>query len=81
MPKREATPPLDDEFKYYIVYNPYPLHANMVIVEERLAFARWIASCIGPNYLFAIFHKPSVCYMFTLHCGMLYLSYDGARIK
>jgi len=59
MPKREPTPPLDDDLKYFVVNYPYPQHADMKIPEERETFARWIACCIGKDYLFAIYHKPS----------------------
>ncbi|KAI5122339.1 hypothetical protein M0805_002506 [Coniferiporia weirii] len=59
MPKREPTPEPADESKYLIINYPYPLHANMSIESERYLFAHWIASCIGKDFLLAIYHKPS----------------------
>lgn len=60
MPKREPTPPQDDDLKYFVVNYPFPLHANMQIPEERLTFAQWISCSLGQEYLTAIYHKPSV---------------------
>ncbi|KAH9833596.1 uncharacterized protein C8Q71DRAFT_774092 [Rhodofomes roseus] len=44
--------------KYLTVYRPYPMNANMEIEADRMAFAYWIASCIGRDNLLAFFHKP-----------------------
>ena len=62
MPKRAPTPPVDDPTKYYAVYYPYPLHANMEIPEERNAFLRWAASIVGnKDLVLSIAHRPTVC--------------------
>lgn len=62
MVKRVKTPPPpDDEPKYYTVHQPYPINANMEMGQDRIAFARWIASIMGDSdSFFAIYHKPSV---------------------
>lgn len=59
MVKREATPPLEEDCKYFIINYPYPLYANVQVEEERHDLACWIASCIGPQYLAALYYKPS----------------------
>ncbi|KAL5512578.1 hypothetical protein ACEPAG_3231 [Sanghuangporus baumii] len=59
MPKREPTPPLEDDSKFLIINYPFPLHANMTIEKERVELAHWIASCIGQDNLTAIYYKPS----------------------
>ncbi|KAH8103490.1 hypothetical protein BXZ70DRAFT_734076 [Cristinia sonorae] len=60
MPARPRTPsPGPDEPKYLTVVSPYPLHANMELLGDLKQTVYWIASCIGPDPLFAVFHKPS----------------------
>ncbi|EJD08189.1 uncharacterized protein FOMMEDRAFT_16648 [Fomitiporia mediterranea MF3/22] len=59
MPKREPTPELEDDFKYFVVNYPYPLHARMDSISERHELAHWIASCIGKDDLTAVYYKPS----------------------
>ncbi|KAH9927757.1 uncharacterized protein B0H18DRAFT_932180, partial [Fomitopsis serialis] len=44
--------------KYLTVYRPYPMNADMDVEADRMAFAYWIASCIGRENLLAFFHKP-----------------------
>ncbi|KAH8110567.1 hypothetical protein DFH11DRAFT_1690809 [Phellopilus nigrolimitatus] len=59
MVKREGTPPTDDDSKYFTVNYPYPLYVNMISKPERDAFALWIASCIGQEYLVSVYIKNS----------------------
>ncbi|EPQ55261.1 hypothetical protein GLOTRDRAFT_41678 [Gloeophyllum trabeum ATCC 11539] len=62
MPKRVSTPPPDwkSEPKYFTIYQPYPIHANMELDTDRKLLCFWIACILGdPKYLFALFHKPS----------------------
>lgn len=66
MVKREATPPIEEDCKYFIINYPYPLYANVQVEEERHDLACWIASCIGPQYLAALYYKPSVRKMLLL---------------
>ncbi|KAI8970984.1 hypothetical protein BD414DRAFT_449228 [Trametes punicea] len=61
MPKRAKTPPIVDDAKYLTVVGPYPAHPNMELEVHRREFARWIAACVGPFYLRAFYHKPTVC--------------------
>ena len=61
MPARPRTPsPGPDEPKYLTVAWPYPLHANMELPGDLKQCVYWLASCIGPDPLLAVFHKPSV---------------------
>ena len=60
MVKREPTPPIEDDTKFLIINHPYPLHAAPVIEEERVKLAHWLASCVGQDYLIAIYYKPTV---------------------
>ncbi|KZT72383.1 hypothetical protein DAEQUDRAFT_723090 [Daedalea quercina L-15889] len=46
--------------RYMTVQHPYPMNADMDIEDDRMAFAYWIASCIGRENLLAFFHKPNV---------------------
>ncbi|KZT22448.1 hypothetical protein NEOLEDRAFT_1137890 [Neolentinus lepideus HHB14362 ss-1] len=62
MPKRAKTPPpaWDSEPTYFVVYQPYPINANMELSADRMRFAFWLACALGdPSHLFALFHKPS----------------------
>ncbi|KAI0311919.1 hypothetical protein OF83DRAFT_1148721 [Amylostereum chailletii] len=60
MPKRVGTPPpAEDEPKYLVVVNPYPLRANMELEKDRQDFALWLACCTGKEPLCALFHKPA----------------------
>ncbi|KAK7472114.1 hypothetical protein VKT23_000234 [Stygiomarasmius scandens] len=59
MVKRAATPPpAEDEPRYYTVFQPYPLNANWEVREDYIAFARWIAQCIGTESFYALYYKP-----------------------
>ena len=60
MPKRPVTPPIDDEAKYLTVFYPYPSRPNMELDSHRKLFVRWVAACIGAEYLRAFYHKPTV---------------------
>ena len=61
MPKPSKTPPPpDDEPKYLVVVNPYPLRANMELMNDRKDFVLWLACCTGKDPLIAFFHKPKV---------------------
>ncbi|KAI0700958.1 hypothetical protein C8T65DRAFT_579965 [Cerioporus squamosus] len=60
MPKRAATPPIDDGAKYLTVVYPYPSRPNMEFESHRKLFAQWVAACIGSRYLRAFYHKPTV---------------------
>ncbi|KAI0700960.1 hypothetical protein C8T65DRAFT_579900 [Cerioporus squamosus] len=60
MPKRAATPPIDDGAKYLTVVYPYPSRPNMELETHQKLFAQWVAACIGSRYLRAFYHKPTV---------------------
>jgi len=49
-----------DEPRYYTVFQPYPLNANWEVREDYIAFARWIAQCIGTESFYALYYKPKV---------------------
>ncbi|TFK50886.1 hypothetical protein OE88DRAFT_191365 [Heliocybe sulcata] len=62
MVKRAPTPPpaWDDEPKYFVVYQPYPINANMELPGDRIRCSFWLACILGdPEYLNALYHKPS----------------------
>ncbi|KAI0800242.1 hypothetical protein C8Q74DRAFT_1214239 [Fomes fomentarius] len=59
MPKRPATPPIDDGAKYLTVVRPFPHRPNMEFEAHRRLFAQWVAACIGPDYIRAFYHKPT----------------------
>jgi hypothetical protein len=61
MPKRIPTPPPpEDEPRYVVVVHPYPLNPNLLLRDDRLALARWLACCTGKDALLALYYKPSV---------------------
>ncbi|KZT03888.1 uncharacterized protein LAESUDRAFT_703856 [Laetiporus sulphureus 93-53] len=59
MPKRIPTPPPpDDEPRFLTVHYPYPLHANVEHMGDRLAFVYWISSIIGAKSFYAFYYRP-----------------------
>ncbi|KAI0740793.1 hypothetical protein C8Q76DRAFT_609763 [Earliella scabrosa] len=60
MPKRAATPPIDDGAKYLTVVHPFPSRPNMEFHAHRKLFAQWVAACIGPHHLRVFYYKPTV---------------------
>ncbi|PCH35679.1 hypothetical protein WOLCODRAFT_140021 [Wolfiporia cocos MD-104 SS10] len=78
MPKRPKTPPpADDEPRHLVVYYPYPLHANMELESDRIAFTYWIVSCIGKHNLLALFHKPKSPHMVIIEVRRDYGGFSG----
>ena len=59
MVKREKSPEIIEEARYFTVCQPFPLNANWIFPEDQQACATWIAECIGLEHLYGIHHKPS----------------------
>ncbi|PPQ75448.1 hypothetical protein CVT26_016222 [Gymnopilus dilepis] len=66
MVKRPKSPDVVEEGRYFTVYQPYPLNVNMLIEEDQIRCAQWIAECIGPQHLLVIYHKPTARGMILL---------------
>ena len=44
--------------RYMTVYRPYPMNANWELPSDVIAFAFWIAGCIGVEPLWGVHYKP-----------------------
>ncbi|EEB97038.1 hypothetical protein MPER_03725, partial [Moniliophthora perniciosa FA553] len=58
MPKRIKTPPPPDDVRFFTIYQPYPLNANMESQNDRVRCARWIAEIIDQKWLIGILYRP-----------------------
>ncbi|ESK86610.1 hypothetical protein Moror_9754 [Moniliophthora roreri MCA 2997] len=58
MPKRIKTPPPPDDVRFFTIYQPYPLNANMESQNDRVKCARWIAEIIDQKWLIGILYRP-----------------------
>ncbi|KAG6826293.1 hypothetical protein H0H92_000415 [Tricholoma furcatifolium] len=59
MVKRAKSPDTVEDARYFTVYRPYPLNAHWELSSDVIAFSRWIAACIGTEFLHALHYKPS----------------------
>ncbi|PIL33751.1 hypothetical protein GSI_04376 [Ganoderma sinense ZZ0214-1] len=57
MPRRLPTPPPPDDSLFFTVVNPYPEQPYQSS-QGRKVFARWIASIVGRQRLYAFYHRP-----------------------
>ncbi|EDR07849.1 uncharacterized protein LACBIDRAFT_327596 [Laccaria bicolor S238N-H82] len=58
MVKRAKSPDATDDVRYMTVYQPYPMNANWELPSDVIAFAFWIAGCIGVEPLLGLHYKP-----------------------
>ncbi|KAF8902400.1 hypothetical protein CPB84DRAFT_862391 [Gymnopilus junonius] len=66
MVKRPKSPEINEDVRYFTVYQPFPLHANWIVPEEAARCANWIAECVGTAHIFAIHYKPKARGMILL---------------
>ncbi|KAF8159370.1 hypothetical protein B0H34DRAFT_400912 [Crassisporium funariophilum] len=78
MVKRPKSPEVVEEARYFTVCQPYPLNANWVFEEDQIECARWVAECIGPNYVWGMHEKPSARGMVLLEISKEFT--DHARL-
>ena len=66
MAKRAKSPDATDDARYMTVYQPYPMNANWELPSDVIAFAFWIAGCIGVEPLLGVHYKPKASLSFSL---------------
>jgi hypothetical protein len=60
MVKRPKSPEPIEDSKFLAVVHPFPLNANMELIEDFTNFIYWLASVVGKDYALGVFFKPSV---------------------
>ena len=66
MAKRAKSPDATDDARYMTVYQPYRMNANWDLPSTVIAFAFWIAGCIGVEPLLGVHYKPKASLSFSL---------------
>ena len=65
MVKRAKSPDATDDARYMTVHQPYPMNANWELPSDVIAFAVWIAGCIGVEPLLEVHYKPKASPSFS----------------
>jgi len=60
MVKRAKSPEAVEDSKFLTVVHPFPLNANMEVLNDFKEFMFWLASVVGKDHALGVYHKPSV---------------------
>ncbi|EKM76019.1 hypothetical protein AGABI1DRAFT_109101 [Agaricus bisporus var. burnettii JB137-S8] len=76
MVKRPKSPEPIEDSKMLAVVHPYPLNANMELVNDFTEFMYWLASVVGKDYALGVFYIPSARGMVVAEVSKEFKQFD-----